>query len=106
MVPQARERCQSAHYLSEHHNAAPPPANSSGWTSVWTLKRIIGMSPECVWGGVLTPEATHKSFVTPASRESRDGERNCLPPQKERGREGGREGEEERTPASPRGGHN
>jgi len=41
-------------------------------------------------GGVLTPEATHKSFVTPASRESRDRERNCLPPQ-ERGREGGRE---------------
>jgi len=49
VVPQARERCQSAHYLSEHHNATPPPANSSGWTSVWTLKRIIGMSPE--WGG-------------------------------------------------------
>lgn len=44
------------------------------------------MSPES--GGVLTPAATHKCFVTLASRERKDG----------------RKGEEERTPGGREGG--
>lgn len=101
----ARERCQSAHGLSEHQAAAPPPGllktgQLLRLDPAWALKRVIGMSPES--GGVFTPEATHKCFVTLAARQRRDGReggREKRREPQEGGREGGRAKRSEPQPA-------
>lgn len=94
----AGERRSSAQCHSGHQAAALPPALLKTRQflrpdPVWTLQRVTGLgvlvlSGGGVGGGVLTPEATHKGSVTPASRENRTGEGRGTPscPRRREGR--------------------